>query len=165
LSDIHILTSDTVDTPLRWKVQDSEIAPEAFNRSRESMFDVIRSGQIAEYAADMLKAMHNLDGIGLAANQLGINERIFVTDFMSAMNPTIIQAQYYKDVNEGCLSLPGTTVKIGRARKIKVKYFDIDDWTEKSNVFVDEQAHVIQHEIDHLNGILCIDYGNVLTGR
>ena len=77
-----------------------------------------------------------------------------------------MQAQYYKDVVEGCLSLPGITVTVGRAKKIKVNYFDIVDWDEKSNVFVDEQAHIIQHEIDHLNGVLCIDYGhNVLTGR
>ena len=151
MSNIILVSDPPINpNPLRWKIPDSECGAE----------------ETRDHVADLLSEMHNLNGLGLAANQLGIKERIFVTEFMVAMNPTIVQAQYYKDVVEGCLSLPGITVTVGRAKKIRVNYFDIVDWDEKSNVFVDEQAHIIQHEIDHLNGVLCIDYGhNVLTGR
>lgn len=148
-----LITVETgfVPAELRWRLRDE--AAEALNvETTESM------------VIEMLTLMHDLDGVGLAANQIGLAKRMFVTDFVAAINPVILQAYYYKDIEEECLSIPGVRVKIGRAKKVRMKYFDITTWAEQEATYVDKEAHIVQHEIDHLNGVLCTDF-NVLTGR
>jgi len=101
-------------------------------------------------------------GVGLAANQVGVTKRIILiddfTEVIPMLNPEIIYLSSEKEVDhEGCLSFPEISVAISRHLSLKVKYED-----EKGNEWVLELeglfARAVQHEIDHLNGILLIDY-------
>jgi peptide deformylase len=116
---------------------------------------------ISNLAKRMLETMRAEKGVGLAATQVGVLERICVCDPgenpMVLINPEIIEVSEEKEiVEEGCLSLPGVTVNIPRFKKIKVKALDL-----KGNVQIIEAedilARIIQHEIDHLNGNLILD--------
>ena len=115
---------------------------------------------------DMLETMYKAPGIGLAAIQVGILKRIVVIDVskeekkspLFLVNPEII----YKSKNtavyeEGCLSLPGQFAEIERPAECHIEYIDYDG-KEKKLETKGLLATCIQHEIDHLNGILFIDY-------
>ena len=115
---------------------------------------------------DMLETMYKAPGIGLAAIQVGILKRIVVIDVSKEeeknplffVNPEII----YKSKNtavyeEGCLSLPGQFAEIERPAECHIKYIDYNG-KEKKLETKGLLATCIQHEIDHLNGILFIDY-------
>ena len=115
---------------------------------------------------DMLETMYKAPGIGLAAIQVGILKRIVVIDIskeekktpLFLVNPEII----YKSKNtsiyeEGCLSLPGQFAEIERPAECHIKYIDYNG-KEKKLETKGLLATCIQHEIDHLNGILFIDY-------
>ena len=115
---------------------------------------------------DMLETMYKAPGIGLAAIQVGILKRIVVIDIskeeeknpLFLANPEII----YKSKNtsvyeEGCLSLPGQFAEIERPAECHIEYIDYDG-KEKKLETKGLLATCIQHEIDHLNGILFIDY-------
>uniref|UniRef100_A0A7C4U7D2 Peptide deformylase n=1 Tax=candidate division WOR-3 bacterium TaxID=2052148 RepID=A0A7C4U7D2_UNCW3 len=110
----------------------------------------------------MFKAMEEEDGIGLAANQMGFNMRIIVAKIPESpsyvfINPEIIEKEGEDIMEEGCLSFPGVSVNIVRASKIKVKGLNLDG-KEIEQVFDGLIARVIQHEVDHLNGITIVDY-------
>ncbi|HVZ11212.1 MAG TPA: peptide deformylase [Candidatus Paceibacterota bacterium] len=121
----------------------------------------IKAGAYAELVADMKKAMKDHDGVGLAANQVGRDESIFVIDKKTAeaygvpeayFNPEI--TDYSKDLElleEGCLSIPGFYTEIPRSKKVMFKA--LDERGEKLKIkargFL---ARVFQHETDHLNG-------------
>ena len=113
---------------------------------------------------DMIDTMYAADGIGLAAPQVGIPERIAVIDVspdrnapFSIINPEIIASEGRELMSAGCLSVPNTHDKVPRATRVKVRAQD-----EKGEFFEiegeDLLAHCLQHEIDHLSGILYIDY-------
>jgi peptide deformylase len=111
---------------------------------------------------DMAETMYDAPGVGLAAPQIGISKRIVVIDVGSGLfeliNPEIIEssAKTYID-NEGCLSIPGKTAKVERAYKVKVKALDRDG----KEIIVEGKgllARALQHEIDHLDGKLFVDY-------
>ena len=116
---------------------------------------------------DMLETMYAASGIGLAAIQIGVPERIIVLDIapkdssrkpMYFVNPTIIeQSQKNLTYEEGCLSVPGQFAEIDRPDRCLIKYLD---YYGKSSELRAEGllATCIQHEIDHLEGILFIDY-------
>ena len=112
---------------------------------------------------DMVKTMYNNQGVGLAAPQTGVLKRIAVVDVgggpIKFINPEIIEKKGSDIVEEGCLSIPGASVRVKRAKKIKVQYMDENG---KTLTIVAEGlfARAIQHEIDHLNGRLIIDYLN-----
>ena len=115
---------------------------------------------------DMVETMLKKDGVGLAAPQVGINERVVVLNFqidsknyrpIGLVNPVIIDASLdLIEAEEGCLSLPGECAKIIRHATATVKFQD-----EKSIQRILEldglNARAIQHEIDHLDGILFVD--------
>lgn len=118
----------------------------------------------------MLETMYNAQGIGLAANQVGLLNRVIVMDiaqrendtasrepiFMA--NPEIIRASEELSVwEEGCLSIPGQYAEIQRPRHVRVKYLDYDS-KQQEDEFSDLGSHCVQHEIDHLNGKLFVDY-------
>lgn len=123
-------------------------------------------------ADDMLETMYSAPGVGLAANQVGILERILVldTDYDSKaqereivnqkplilINPEITYKEGEILFEEGCLSVPEYSAEVKRAEKIKIKYTDIDG-LEKTLSAEGLQAVCIQHEIDHLNGKLFIE--------
>ena len=116
---------------------------------------------------DMLETMYNAPGIGLAAIQIGVPKRIIVIDIsreneekkpLYFVNPEIItNSENNTAYEEGCLSVPGQFAEINRPDKCRVKYLDY----EGNEKLLDAQgllATCIQHEIDHLEGILFIDY-------
>ena len=115
---------------------------------------------------DMAETMYDAPGIGLAANQIGDLRQIIVVDiskekgekdFMPLINPRIISSEGHQIDEEGCLSVPELTSNVKRFKKIIVSY-------QKSNgeaaeiTAEDRFAVVLQHEIDHLHGILFIDH-------
>lgn len=112
----------------------------------------------------MADIMYLNQGIGLAATQVGLGMNLMIIDIGEGLtvfiNPEIIERSSKKDkMEEGCLSLPGITVNVARSEKIKVKAQDIHGELFL-NTYNGLMAKVIQHEIDHLNGKLLIDYLN-----
>lgn len=118
------------------------------------------------FVVDMVKTMDEENGVGLAAPQVGRNIRVIVCKFnpgsknevvVPMINPVIVDAS--KDTNdgeEGCLSLPGTWGLVKRANRILVRFKNLkgQDTTLEMNDF---NARIVQHEIDHLDGILFVD--------
>ncbi|MFH1594602.1 MAG: peptide deformylase [Candidatus Omnitrophota bacterium] len=110
---------------------------------------------------DMARAMYNSSGVGLAAPQVGIPKRVIVADagdgLLKMANPEISSKRRSSSLEEGCLSVPETSVTIKRALEISVSFVDEKNKNQKK-CFSDLTARVIQHEIDHLEGKLIIDY-------
>ncbi len=118
---------------------------------------------LKKLAEDMAKIMYEDDGIGLAAPQVNLSQRLIVIgsakgkDCNAYVNPEITFFSKDKATNEeGCLSLPNIFGLVSRPKKIHIKYQDLDGkvYKEKKSGL---EAIVIQHEIDHLDGILFID--------
>lgn len=123
----------------------------------------------------LLKSMSNIlygyRAIGLAAPQVGILKRVLIADIgdglITMINPEILSGFGNEKMEEGCLSLPDTRVDVNRKETLFVKYID-DDEKENEREFHGLTARVIQHEIDHLNGVLIIDHASLmdkLTGK
>jgi len=122
--------------------------------------------KLRTFVDDMIEVMYKEDGIGLAAPQIGFSTRIIVVDASELINgeyprpfinPEIIEFSDETDVKEeGCLSIPGVYEEVRRAVKIKVKYQD-EKGKEFTEEYTDWVARILQHEIDHLNGILFVD--------
>lgn len=112
-----------------------------------------------ETARDLLDtlAAHRDSCVGMAANMIGVCKRIIVFDNegtpMLMLNPEIVKASEEYETEEGCLSLPGGPRKTKRYRKIKVKY-QTEKFQTRLKSFSGWTAQIIQHEIDHCNGIL-----------
>lgn len=109
---------------------------------------------------EMIQVMKSEQGIGLAAPQIGVLKRIIVSsvnDEAIFVNPRVIEESQEQSVfREGCLSIPGKRVLVQRPMKVLVEYQDLSG--EKHAELVEGmKARVVQHEIDHLNGILMID--------
>lgn len=109
----------------------------------------------------MAQKMRQSGGVGLAACQVGINKQMLVVDFanqtLKLANPRIRKRQGTFSIEEGCLSLPEIVVKIKRAKKIKLEA--LNENNEKIVLDAEDLlAIILQHEIDHLNGRLIIDY-------
>lgn len=116
---------------------------------------------------DMAETMYDAPGIGLAAPQIGESLKLIVVDiskdredeqeFMAMVNPKIVEHEGFQLDEEGCLSVPELTAKVKRFKKITVSYQDLEG-NDMEMVTEDRFAVVLQHEIDHLNGILFIDH-------
>ena len=142
------------------------VEPDKFLRQKSVPVDVVDKN-LKILMDDMLETMYNAPGIGLAAIQVGVPKRVIVIDLsrdneekkpMFFVNPEIISSSN-KDATyeEGCLSVPGQFAEIDRPDKCHLKYLD---YNGKSVELKAEGllATCIQHEIDHLEGILFIDY-------
>lgn len=116
----------------------------------------------------MIETMLKNKGVGLAAPQVGINQRIFVADIgegpIAVINPKIVKKTGAMTMQEGCLSIPGVTVAVKRAKSIMVKYIDENN-REIERRFDDLLARVILHETDHLDGKLIVDYASLSEKR
>ncbi len=122
--------------------------------------------EIRQIAKDMLATMYASDGVGLAGPQVGISKRIIVVDInphdpsyepMTLINPEIVEQEGHADAEEGCLSVPDIRGEVKRAEKVTVEALNLDG--EKVKIEgTDLLARALQHEIDHLNGILFIDH-------
>ena len=117
--------------------------------------------EIKKIARDMAETMYAENGIGLAAPQVGITKRIFVVDvddaLITVINPEISVLGEKVKMEEGCLCLPEVTVEIERLSNAQVKGLDIDGKGILIEA-VDLLARALQHETDHLNGMLIIDH-------
>ena len=124
---------------------------------------VVFDKELEFLAEQMFETMYSLRGIGLAAPQVGINQRIFVMDVgegpLAIINPKITKKMGNDVLEEGCLSIPEVTINIARPQQITVKYMDENGKTMEITC-EDLTARVIQHETDHLNGKLVIDYAS-----
>ena len=123
--------------------------------SRKSEPATAADDNIAQDLLDTL-AFHKEGCVGMAANMIGISKRIIAFDcdgtYMVMFNPELIKTAEPYDTEEGCLSLPGTR-KTTRFRKIKVRYQN-EAMQVRIKTFEGWTAQIIQHEIDHLMGIL-----------
>ena len=114
---------------------------------------------------DMAETMFAVPGSGLAAVQIGallqvllmnLSENENENKYLALINPEILEKQGTQSDKEGCLSVPDYFTKVKRAQKVKVQALDING-NEHKYEFEDWLARVVQHEVDHLNGILILD--------
>jgi peptide deformylase len=121
-------------------------------------------GSIQSLIDDMIETMHNAPGVGLAAPQVGISLRVVVIEtpedgLYTLINPEIVKASGERQVNEGCLSVPGYQAEITRHRNVLAKALNRDGREIRIKAPVDSLlAQALEHEIDHINGILYIDH-------
>jgi peptide deformylase len=113
---------------------------------------------------DMFETMYEAPGIGLAATQVDVHRRLLVADVSQEkdepqvlINPEILERDGAAITEEGCLSVPGYYEEIERAEHIKVRYLDRDG-NEQESEYEGLLAVCVQHEIDHLDGKLFVDY-------
>jgi peptide deformylase len=119
---------------------------------------------IRRLVADMFETMYAAPGVGLAASQVNVHKRLLVIDISEErnqplvfINPEIITREGDEETEEGCLSVPGIFEKVRRAQRITVRALD------RNGLFFDMRADgllavCIQHEMDHLDGKLFVDY-------
>jgi len=140
--------------------------PNKILRQKSSIVEKVDK-DIQKLMDDMLETMYAAPGIGLAAIQVGVAKRIIVLDIapkdsprnpMYFINPEIAQrSENHVTYEEGCLSVPGQFAEIDRPEKCHIKYLDYQG--EKKEIKAEGMlATCIQHEMDHLEGILFIDY-------
>jgi len=119
-------------------------------------------GSVRKLITDMVETMHAAPGVGLAAPQVGVPLRVIVIGIpgdedIAIINPQIIRRTGERLVNEGCLSIPGYVGEIKRAESVRVKGRDQNG--KEIRIKADELlAQALEHEIDHLNGVLYIDH-------
>ena len=121
-------------------------------------------GRLVEVCREMLQAMHEAAGIGLAGPQVGLSRRVLVLNLaggepqgeIAVVNPVVLERHDVAEVEEGCLSFPGLYSKITRSAKVVVKAYDLNG---REVQFAAEglAARLWQHEIDHLDGVLLIN--------
>lgn len=114
---------------------------------------------------EMLTIMRQAGGVGLAAPQIGLGKRLIVIEYNDSLlmlaNPQILKKTGFEFLEEGCLSFPEISVRIKRSKKIVVEALDKNN--KKITIEADEiLARALQHEIDHLDGKLIIDYVNLV---
>ena len=141
------------------------------NKSSEvKLFDI----NLKKIVKDMFDTLNDSgNGIGLAAPQVGVKKRIVIVDLKENnksspvifINPVIVKESREREVNEeGCLSIPGYYAEVERAKEVDVEWYDLEG--EKiTKTFSGLFSICIQHEIDHLDGILFIDYLSRLKRR
>ena len=119
---------------------------------------------VHKLAADMLETMYAENGVGLAATQVGAQRRVVVIDVsedrnrpLALVNPEILEQQGREQSQEGCLSVPGYFDTVERAIRVRYRYQSLDGETIEADAD-GLMAICLQHEIDHLNGRLFIDY-------
>ena len=124
--------------------------------------------EVRSFASNMLETMYAAPGIGLAAVQVGLLRRVIVMDTVKGedvpknpfvlINPEIVSFGDTPRLHEeGCLSIPQMYAEVERPALVRVRYIDIEGKQQEQD-FADLQATVVQHEIDHLEGVLFIDH-------
>lgn len=127
--------------------------------------------------ADMFETMYNASGVGLAAPQVGLGIRLFIVDAepmdeekLQGFKKVFINAQMLEEdgtpwaYSEGCLSLPGLHEDVSRPARIRIRYQD-ENFVEHEETYEGLAARVIQHEYDHIEGILFTDHLSGLRKR
>ncbi len=138
---------------------------------RQRAKDIPQGTDIKQLVADMFETMDAANGIGLAAPQIGKSVRLFVVDGtgledepdMDNFKKTFVNPQILDesgtpwDFEEGCLSIPNIREKISRKEKVKIRYYD-EEWNLKEEEYDGMKARIIQHEYDHIEGKMFVDY-------
>ncbi|MCS7004296.1 MAG: peptide deformylase [Cytophagales bacterium] len=127
------------------------------------------SFDLKQLVSDMFDTMYQANGVGLAAPQIGLSIRVFVVDAeqmeeksikgfkKTFINPTILDESGDEwTYEEGCLSIPQVRAEVNRKSTVKIRYYD-ENWKEFTETYDGIAARIIQHEYDHLEGILFID--------
>ena len=119
-------------------------------------------GRLAQLVDDMVVTMYEAPGVGLAAPQVGVQQRFFVYDLhdgegaKALVNPVIVETDGEWTFEEGCLSVPGLSWEIVRPKTIHLRGYDING--NEVDIEADEyEARVFQHELDHLDGVLLLE--------
>ncbi len=145
---------------------------------RKRAIDIKAGTDLKDLVADMYETMHAAHGIGLAAPQIGKSIRLFIVDgttledeptladFKKVFVNAVILNETGKewDFEEGCLSIPNIREDVARKEKVRVKYFD-ENWSAFEEEFDGMKARIIQHEYDHIEGKLFLDYLTPLKKR
>ncbi|MEP6897321.1 MAG: peptide deformylase [Rhodanobacter sp.] len=120
--------------------------------------------RLKQFVADLFETMYAANGVGLAATQVNVHQRVLVADMsedrkhpLALVNPLILEREGSQVYQEGCLSFPGLYADVTRALKVKVKAQDVRG-TEFILDIEGPLAVCIQHEIDHLDGKVFVDY-------
>ena len=135
---------------------------------------------LKELIDNMYETMYNADGVGLAAPQVGLADRIFVIDLSpladeespqyEGLKKTFINARIISrtgdmvSTEEGCLSIPGINESVSRHDEIEIEYLD-ENLEPHTETFTGFTARVIQHEYDHIDGILFVDHISAIRKR
>jgi len=135
--------------------------PDPILRRRAKEIETI-NGEVRKLATTLVQTLLLRGGLGLAAPQIGVAQRMILVDtpefFSILINPVIVEASAEKVLGiEGCLSLPGIEAEVERAQACKVRALTLEE-ERVEFVASDLVARVIQHELDHLDGVLFIDY-------
>lgn len=147
---------------------------------RKVAADIDRSyPDLNQLISDLFETMYKSEGVGLATPQIGKSIRIFVIDGKPAAEDEPLLADFKKafinpriversgdlvPMNEGCLSIPNIRDEVNRESHIRINYYD-EDWNYHDEVYEGYAARIIQHEYDHLDGILFTDKVNPLRKR
>lgn len=133
---------------------------------KKSLPVAVINDALRELARDMAETMYDAPGVGLAAPQIGVHQRVIVIDVSAkdeppelivAINPVIIHAEGEAYEEEGCLSVPQFAANVRRHARVIVKALDLEG-VERTWRAEDLLAIAFQHEIDHLDGILFVDH-------
>lgn len=137
------------------------LSTEEILRKKSRVVEVV-DDRIRELLEDMVETMHEYNGVGLAAPQVGILKRVIVIDLydgnppLKLVNPEIVKEKGTQEVEEGCLSFPNQYAKIIRPKEVVVTALN-EDGKKIKIVAKDLLAQALSHEIDHLDGILFVD--------
>ena len=145
---------------------------------RQKAKEVEHGADLKQLIEDMFETMHNASGIGLAAPQIGKSIRLFVVDgtimddepamadFKKVfINPVMLEENGLPwEYEEGCLSIPNIREKISRLENLRIRYYD-QDWNVLEEEYTGLKARVIQHEYDHIEGKMFVDYLTPLRKR
>jgi peptide deformylase len=145
---------------------------------RQRAKDIKEGTDLKQLIADMFETMYAANGIGLAAPQIGKGIRLFVVDGTGMedepgmedfkkvfINPKIVDETGTPwEFEEGCLSIPNIREKISRKEKVNVRYYD-EDWNPHEETLDGMKARIVQHEYDHIEGKLFVDYLKPLKKR
>lgn len=117
-----------------------------------------------QIARDLSMTMRHYGGVGLAANQVGLNFRVFVLEGdIACFNPKIVQASDITNHDrEGCLSFPGLWLRVHRPERVCVEYYNTEGQLQQQE-FSGLTARCFQHELDHLNGVMFTSHVGNLT--
>lgn len=139
------------------------IVPDPILRAKAKKINRI-DASVHRLAGDMIDTMHEEGGVGLAANQVGVLQRLIVIEIPETdpearvyINPEVVEATGQRTLEEGCLSVPGYRGHVFRSEFVKVKALDRNGKPVKVKA-EGLLAQALEHEIDHLNGILFIDH-------
>ena len=145
---------------------------------RQRAKDIEQGTDLKQLIDDMFETMHGASGIGLAAPQIGKSIRLFIVDGtvledeegMENFKKTFVNPEILEEVGtpwefeEGCLSIPNIRENVSRKERLKIRYYD-ENWNLHEEEYDGMKARIIQHEYDHIEGKLFVDYLPALKKR